>query len=137
MGFVGWPLDFELCTLDSGLWFLEFRSRFSQKPKVLGLWALEFVFWILKLGLWILESGLWTLDFPPCALAFRLWYSSLWALCFGWRTLNLGLWAFDFALGVLDFLILEFGLWMVDFGCWALDFELWALDFEFRLLYSN
>ena len=77
------------------------------------------------------------MDFPLCALAFRLWYSSLWTLCFGWRTLDLGLWAFNFALGVLDFLILEFGLWIVDFGCRALDFELWALDFGFRLLYSD
>ena len=44
------PLDFDLWTLDSGLWFLEFRSRFphSPKSKVLGLWALD-------LGLWVMD----------------------------------------------------------------------------------
>ena len=76
LGFVGWPLDFELCTLDSGLWFLEFRSRFSQKPKVLRLWALEFVFWSWDFGFWSLDSGLWIFHFA-------LWLSDFGILVFG------------------------------------------------------
>jgi len=51
-------LTFGLWILDSGFWFLEFRSRFPHSPK-----SLDFGLWALDLGLWVMDFALlWTLD---------------------------------------------------------------------------
>ena len=109
---------FHFGILDSGLWFLEFRSRFphSPKSKVLGLWALD-------LGLW--GHGL-------CVFGFELW-----TLGFGFRILNVRLGTLGFGRWPLGF-----GLWMLIFGLGnssqgyhkglsALDFGLWVRGFVF------
>ena len=93
---------FHFGILDSGLWFLEFRSRFphSPKSKVLGLWALD-------LGLWVMDFAFWVLGF------------GLWALGFGFQILDLN----------IAFWTLEVGLWTLDLRFWTLDF--WSLDSTF------
>ena len=68
-------LGLKLCTLDSGLWFLESRSRFSQKPNGLGLWAFEFAFWSWDFGFWSLDSEFWIFHFA-------LWLSDFGILVF-------------------------------------------------------
>ena len=80
-------MDFDLWTLDSGFWFLEFRSRFphSPKSKVLGLWALDLGLWVmdfvllrtlvfgyLNFRLGDLDLGVWTSDFGLWSLALGL-----------------------------------------------------------------
>ena len=67
-------MDFDLWTLDSGFWFLEFRSRFphSPKSKVLGLWGMDFAFSVLSFGLWALGFGfkIWDFTFYICVFGF-------------------------------------------------------------------
>ena len=83
-----WILDFGFSI--SGLWFLEFRSRFphSPKSKVLGLWTLGFGSWPLGYGLCVTPD-------------------------FGLRIMILSF--FDFDLWTLSF---EIGFWILDFDFW-------------------
>ena len=103
------PLPFGLWILDSGLWFLEFRSRFphSPKSKVLGLWALDLGLWVMDFVLLrILVLGylnfrfsalnfeLWTLDSGFCFLEFRSRFRlspksldfGLWTIAYLWSS---------------------------------------------------
>ena len=56
-----WFLYCHFVILDSGLWFLEFRSRFphSPKSKVLGLWALDLGLWVMDFAFSVLGFGFW------------------------------------------------------------------------------
>mgnify|MGYP004108569015 CR=1 FL=1 len=89
--------------LDSGFWFLEFRSRFPHSPK-----SLDFGLWTLAFGLWTLCSGFWALDFGLWVLDLRFW-----TLNIAFWTLDVGLWTF----------------WALDLRFWTLDF--WSLDSTF------
>ena len=68
-------MDFDLWTLDSELWFLEFRSRFphSPKSKVLRLWALDLGLWVMDFAFSDLSLGLWALGFGLKILDFRFY----------------------------------------------------------------
>ena len=106
-------MDFDLWTLDSGLWFLEFRSRFPHSPK-----SLDF-------GLWALDLKLWVMDFAFSVLGFVLWALGFKILDSRNCTLDFGLWALDLRVWTLDF-------WSLDstFGS-TLDSGLQGLDLGF------
>ena len=101
--------------LDSGFWFLEFRSRIPHSPKSLDfeLWALDLGLWIMGFAFWVLGFGLWVLDLR------------FWTLNIAFWTLDVGLWTLDLRFWTLDF-------WSLDstFGS-TLDSELEALDLGF------
>ena len=117
--------------LDSGFWFLEFKSRFPPSLKSLDfeLWALDLGLEVMDFassgsgfGLWALDLRFWTSDFTP------------WTLEFGFQILDFRFLG-DFTFGsrlpqspkskVLGLSTLDVGLWTSGFGLWTLDPGLW------------